>query len=72
MDIVNLSSGKYDASFLYDKNIFELDLGVLFVKEAGGIFVKPNGSQILYNRDDVYNREGFIVMNKLHEKLLVK
>ena len=44
----------------------------IIVKEAGGIFVKPNGSQILYNRDDVYNREGFIVMNKLHEKLLVK
>ena len=44
----------------------------IIVKEAGGIFAKPNGTQILYNRDDVYNREGFIVMNKLHEKLLVK
>ena len=44
----------------------------IIVKEAGGLFVKPDGTPILYNRDDVYNREGFIVMNKLHEKLLVK
>lgn len=36
LDMVNLASGKYDASFIYDKNIFELDLGILFVKEAGG------------------------------------
>lgn len=44
----------------------------IIVKEAGGFFAKPNGTPILYNRDDVYNREGFIVMNKRHEKLLVK
>ena len=36
LDIVNTSTGKYDASFVYGKNIFELDLGILFVKEAGG------------------------------------
>ncbi len=36
LDIVNVASGKYDASFIYEKNTFDIDLGVLFVKEAGG------------------------------------
>lgn len=36
LDMVNVASGKYDASFIYEKNIFDLDLGLLFVKEAGG------------------------------------
>lgn len=44
----------------------------IIVKEAGGIFLKPDGSVMTYNRDDVYNREGFIIMNKLHKNLLVK
>ena len=43
LDMVNVAAGKYDASFIYEKNIFDLDLGILFVKEAGG--------NILYSRD---------------------
>lgn len=36
----------------------------IVVLEAGGIFAKPDFSPITYNREDVYNREGFIVLNR--------
>ena len=40
------------------------------VKEAGGIFVKPDGSEMMYNREDVYNREGYIICNRKENILL--
>ncbi len=36
----------------------------IVVLEAGGVFLKPNGEEITYNRVDVYNHEGFFVANK--------
>ena len=36
----------------------------IIVTEAGGIFVEPDGKEITYNREDVYNRNGYIVVNK--------
>lgn len=42
----------------------------IIVEEAGGIFVKPNGERILYNREDVYNREGYVVANRIENILL--
>lgn len=35
----------------------------LIVKEAGGIFEKPDGTNYKYNRKDVYNHEGYIIAN---------
>lgn len=35
----------------------------LLIKEAGGVFIKPNGESYTYNRDDVYNHEGYIIAN---------
>ena len=32
----------------------------LLVEEAGGEFYQTNGEKIVYNREDVYNRNGFI------------
>ena len=37
----------------------------LIVKEAGGYFIKPDGSNYQYNKKDVYNHEGYIITNKL-------
>ncbi len=37
----------------------------LIVKEAGGIFMKPNGENYRYNKEDVYNHEGFIILNNI-------
>ena len=42
----------------------------LIVEEAGGVMVKPNGARITYNREDVYNREGYIIANRKENILL--
>ena len=38
--------------------------GDLIVTEAGGVMVQPNGIPFSYNREDVYNREGYVIANK--------
>lgn len=43
----------------------------IVVLEAGGIFSKPDLTPISYNRIDVYNREGFVILNR-KENLLSK
>ncbi len=43
----------------------------IIVKEAGGIFIKPDGKEYKYNREDVYNREGYIIVNR-KENILIK
>ncbi|MCR5505575.1 MAG: 3'(2'),5'-bisphosphate nucleotidase CysQ [Bacilli bacterium] len=42
----------------------------VIVKEAGGIFVEPDGKEITYNREDVYNRNGYIICNRKENILL--
>lgn len=42
----------------------------IIVIEAGGLFQKFDGSPITYNREDVYNREGYIVVNRKENILL--
>ena len=37
----------------------------LLIYEAGGVFIKPDGTRYTYNRVDVYNREGYIIANRL-------
>ena len=36
----------------------------IVVEEAGGLFVEPDGTTIRYNREDVYNRKGYTVVNR--------
>lgn len=43
----------------------------LIVEQAGGYFLKPDGTRYKYNRVDVYNRKGFIIVN-LKENILIK
>ncbi len=42
----------------------------LIVTEAGGFFVKPNKEKYLYNRRDVRNLEGYIILNRLENLYL--
>ena len=42
----------------------------VIVKEAGGIFVEPDGKEMTYNREDVYNRKGYIICNRKENILL--
>ena len=44
----------------------------IIVKEAGGVFLKPNGEEFTFNKENVMNERGFLIMNKYHENLLVK
>ena len=42
----------------------------IIVKEAGGVFVEPDGKDLVYNREDVYNRNGYVVANRKENILL--
>ena len=42
----------------------------IIVVEAGGLFIEPDGKEITYNRKDVYNRKGYIVVNRKENILL--
>ena len=61
-----IAHGLAELTFRSSSNTKEWDTAAcqLVVTEAGGIFVKPNGEEITYNREDVYNRGGYIVCNR--------
>lgn len=42
----------------------------LIVTEAGGFFIKPNKEKYWYNRQDVRNIEGYLILNRLENFLL--
>lgn len=42
----------------------------IIVLEAGGVFIKPNGEQITYNRENVKNIGGYVVANRKENILL--
>ena len=42
----------------------------MIVEEAGGAMVDGLGNPIAYNREDVYNRNGYIMANKKENLLL--
>ena len=42
----------------------------IIVEEAGGFVLEPNGNRLTYNREDVYNRNGYIVVNRKENILL--
>jgi 3'(2'), 5'-bisphosphate nucleotidase len=42
----------------------------IIVEEAGGLFVTPSGARLTYNRSDVYNRDGYIIVNRRENILL--
>ncbi len=42
----------------------------IVVEEAGGYVLEPNGNRLTYNRKDVYNRNGYIVVNRKENILL--
>lgn len=42
----------------------------LIVTEAGGFFLKPNRETYTYNREDIHNRDGYIIVNRMENFLL--
>lgn len=69
-----IASGKAHVYLKNSKGTKEWDVAPssIIVKEAGGFFGLPNGDEMLFNRVNVYNEDGFIILNKYNEKLLIK
>ena len=44
--------------------------GLFSVLAAFGVVLKPDFTPMKYNREDVYNREGYIIANKKENILL--
>lgn len=42
----------------------------IILKEAGGLFVEPTGKWMEYNREDVTNKNGYVMSNKRNNILL--
>ena len=42
----------------------------VIVEEAGGIFLDTQGKRIMYNREDVHNRIGYVICNRIENFLL--
>lgn len=43
----------------------------IIIKEAGGIFLTAKGNEMRFNKEDVYNNEGFFIINKMNKNLLI-
>lgn len=61
-----IAQGLAEVSFRLGAGTKEWDTAAsqIIVLEAGGIFAKPDLTPITYNRVDVYNREGFVILNR--------
>lgn len=42
----------------------------IIVSEAGGFVLKPNGEPMVYNRENVYNLDGYVIVNEKENFLL--
>ena len=68
-----VASGKAHIYLKASKGTKEWDVApsCILVKEAGGVFLIPNGKEMKFNRENVYNDEGFIILNKFNKDLLI-
>ena len=67
-----IAEGKAEICYRLYPNTKEWDTAApqILVEEAGGYFLKPDGTPLRYNREDVNNREGFIIVNSKDNLLL--
>lgn len=68
-----IASGKAHVYLKNSKGTKEWDVAPssIIVKEAGGFFGLPNGDEMLFNRENVYNDSGFIILNKYNKNLFI-
>lgn len=61
-----IAHGLAELTFRFSPYTKEWDTAAcqIVVEEAGGIFCEPDGTPITYNRKDVYNRKGYICVNR--------
>jgi len=68
---IAIADGEAHLFFRFSSGTKEWDVaaGDILVTEAGGYMVKPDGTRYTYNREDVYNREGYILLNRMENFL---
>ena len=42
----------------------------VIVEQAGGIYLTPSKQRMMYNREDVHNRDGYVICNRIENFLL--
>ena len=62
-----IAEGKGEIHYRLNEGTKEWDIAPmdLIVKEAGGVFIKPDLTSYQYNKVDVYNHNGYIIANKM-------
>lgn len=67
-----IAHGLAEVSFRLGSGTKEWDTAAsqIIVLEAGGVFAEPDLKPITYNREDVYNRNGFIILNNKKNLLI--
>ena len=67
-----IAKGDAEMSYRFSSNTKEWDTCAMqaIVEQAGGFVLKFDGKPIFYNREDVYNREGYVICNVKENFLL--
>ncbi len=67
-----IAKGEAEMSYRFSSNTKEWDTCAMqiIVEEAGGYLLKFDGTPIRYNREDVYNHDGYIICNRKENFLL--
>ena len=67
-----IAEGKAEISYRENQGTKEWDIaaGTIILQEAGGFILKRDGTEYAFNRPDVYNREGYMLMNRKENWLL--
>ncbi len=67
-----IASGLAELSYRFSSNTKEWDTCAMqiIVEEAGGAILKFDKTPIRYNREDVYNKDGYLIINRIENFLL--
>lgn len=68
----SIAKGDAEISYRFSDNTKEWDTCAMQVilEEAGGYLLKFDGAPIKYNREDVYNHDGYVLVNRKENFLL--
>lgn len=63
---IAVASGEIEMFYRGSAGTKEWDVAAadIIVTEAGGLFIEPDGSKIRYNKKDVNNHKGYIIVNR--------
>lgn len=67
-----IAEGKAEISYRMSNGTKEWDTAAfdIIVSEAGGFVVKPDLNKMTYNRENVHNEEGYVIVNRKENILL--